>query len=92
MSRKRHTEKWNVYIVTRSSHPMNVGSLSPFIKKGYRVITVASFLNVLGQTIHSFRFANTLFFLFSGNSSSSNCHSSNIYLFVHVFKVKAQDF
>ena len=38
--------------------------------------------------MHSVRFGNTVCNLFSGNSSHSDCHSSNIYLFVRAFKYK----
>ena len=51
-----------------------------------RAITVSSFLFVRGQTIHSFNIGNILYNLFSGNSSHSDCHSSNIYLFVRGFR------
>ena len=47
-----------------------------------RAITVSSFLFVRGQTIHSFNTGNILHNLFSGNTSHSDCHSSNIYLCV----------
>ena len=36
--------------------------------------------------IHSFNTGNILYNLFSGNSSHSDCHSSNIYLFVRDFR------
>ena len=51
-----------------------------------RAITVSSFLFVWWQTIHSFNTGNILYNLFSGNSSHSDCHSSNIYLFVRDFR------
>ena len=65
---------------------MHIGGSSPFNKKEWVIqecprcnwaITVSSFLFVRGQTKHSFN---------SGNSSHSDCHSSNIYLFVHGFR------
>ena len=49
-------------------------------------IIVSSFLFVQGQNIHSFNTGNILYKLFSGNSSHSDCHSSNIYLFVRGFR------
>ena len=49
-------------------------------------ITVSSFLFVWGQTIHSFNTGNILCILLFGNSSHSDCHSSNIYLFVPYFR------
>ena len=77
------------------SHLMHIGSSSPFNKKE-RVrkewpmcnwaITVSSFLFFQGQDIHSFNTGNILYNLFSGNSSYSDCHSSNIYLFVRGFR------
>ena len=36
--------------------------------------------------MHSFYTGNILYNLFSGNSSHSDCHSSNIYLFVRGFR------
>ena len=80
-------------IVTCSSHPMHIGSSSPFNKKWVmkewqtcnRAIIVSSFLLVWGQTIYSFRLGHTLCSLFFGNSSHSDCQSSNIYLLVHAF-------
>ena len=51
-----------------------------------RAITVSSFLFVREQTIHSFNTGNILYNLFSGNSSHSDCHNSNIYLFVRDFR------
>ena len=39
-----------------------------------------------GQDIHSFNTGNIWYNFFSGNSSQSDCHSSNIYLFVHGFR------
>ena len=78
-------------IVKRLSHPMHTGGSSPFNKKEWvrkewpvcnRAITVSSFPFVRGQDIHSFNSANILYNLFSGNSSHSDCHSFNIYLFV----------
>ena len=77
------------------SHPMCIGSSSPFNKKEWarkewpmcnRAITVSSFLFVQGQNIHSFNTGNISYNLFSGNSSHSDCHSSNIYLFVRGFR------
>ena len=76
---------------------MHSGGSSPFNKKQWaikewpmcnRVITVSSFLFVQGQgqTIHSFNTGNILCNFFSGNSSHSDCHSSNIYLFVRDFR------
>ena len=81
--------------VKRLSHPINIGGSSPFNKKEWvikkwpmcnRAITVFSFLFLRGQTIHSFSIGNILYNLFSGNSSHSDCHSSNIYLFVRDFR------
>ena len=46
-------------------------------------ITVSSFLFFQGQDIHSFNTGNILYNLFFGNS---DCHSSNIYLFVRGFR------
>ena len=78
-------------MVKRLSHPMHIGGSSPFNKKEWvrkewpmcnPAITVSSFLFVRGQNIHSFNTGNILYKLFSGNSSHSDCHSSNIYLFV----------
>ena len=43
-------------------------------------------VQVRGQTIHSFNTGNILYNLFSGYSSHSACHSSNIYLFVRDFR------
>ena len=51
-----------------------------------RPITVSSFPFVRGQDIHSFNSGNMLYHLFSGNSSHSDCHSFNIYLFVRGFR------
>ena len=51
-----------------------------------RAITVSSFLFFRGQDIHSFNTGNILYNLFSGDSSHSDCHSSNIYLFVRDFR------
>ena len=74
------------YMVKSWSHPMHIGGSSPFNKKEWvikewrmcnRVITVSSFLFVRGQTIHSFSTGNIWCNLFSGNSSYSDCHSSN---------------
>ena len=82
-------------MVKRLSHPMHTGGSSPFNKKEWvrkewpmcnRAITVSSFLFVRGQNIHSFNTGNILYILFSGNSSHSDCHSSNIYLFVCGFR------
>ena len=79
----------------RLSHPIHIGGSSPFNKKEWvikewpmcnRAITVSSFLFLWGQTIHSFSIGNILYNLFSGNLSHSNCHSSNIYLFVRDFR------
>ena len=36
--------------------------------------------------MHSFNTGNILYNLFSGNSPHSDCHSSNIYLFVRDFR------
>ena len=81
-------------IVRCLSHPMHTGSSTPFNKKEWvikewpmcsRDITVSSFLFVWGQTIYSINTGNILY-KFSGNSSHSDCHSSNIYLFVHDFR------
>ena len=46
------------------------------------------FFSVFPRTryIHSFNTGNILYNLFSGNSSHSDCHSSNIYLFVRGFR------
>ena len=77
------------------SHPMRIGGSSPVNKKEWvrkewpmcnRAITVSSFLFVRGQTIHSFNTENILYNLFSGNSSHSDCHSSNIYVCVRGFR------
>ena len=77
------------------TYPMHIGGSSPFNKKEWvtnewpmcnRAITVSSFLFVRGQTIHSFSSGNIWCNLFSGNSSHSDCHSSNIYLFVRGFR------
>ena len=74
-------------MVKRLSHPIHIGGSSPFNKKEWvikewpmynRAITISSFLFVRGQTIHSFSIGNILYNLFSGNSSHSDCHSSNI--------------
>ena len=82
-------------MVKQLSHPMNIGGSSPFNKKEWvrkewpmcnRTITVSSFLFFQGQNIHSFNTGNILYNLFSGNLSHSDCHSSNIYLFVHGFR------
>ena len=51
-----------------------------------QIITVSSFLFFRGQDIHSFNTGNILYNLFSGHSSHSDCHSSNIYLFVRGFR------
>ena len=51
-----------------------------------RAITVSSFLFFRGQDIHSFNTGNILYNLFSGNSPHSDCHSSDIYLFVRGFR------
>ena len=81
-------------MVKRLSHPMHIGGSSPFNKKEWvikewpmcnRAIIDSSFLFVRGQTIHSFNTGNIWCNLFSGNSSHSDCHSSNIYLFVRDF-------
>ena len=78
-------------MVKRLSHPIHIGGSSPFNKKEWvikewpmcnRAITISSILFVRGLTIHSFSIGNILYNLFSGNSSNSDCHSSNIYLFV----------
>ena len=82
-------------MVKSLSHPIHIGGSSPFNKKEWvikewpmcnRAITVSSFLFVQGQTIHSFSIGNIFYNLFSRNSSHSDCHSSNIYLFVHDFR------
>ena len=74
---------------------MLTGASSPFSKKQRvikewpmcnRAITVSSFLFFRGQDIHSFNTGNILHNLFSRNSSHSDCHSSNIYLFVRGFR------
>ena len=81
--------------VKRLSHPIHTGGSSPFNKKEWvikewpmcnRAITVSSFLFLQGQTIHSFNIGNILYNLFSGNSSHSDCHISNIYLSVCDFR------
>ena len=46
---------------------------------------------VRGQIIHSFNTGNMLYNLFAGNSSHTDCHSSNIYLFVHGFRSENGD-
>ena len=83
------------FMVKCWSHPMHIGGSSPFSKKEWvikewpmcsQAITVSSFLFVRGQTIHSFSTGNIWCNLFSGNSSHSDCHSSNIYLFVPDFR------
>ena len=51
-------------------------------------ITVSSFLFFRGQDIYSFNTGNIWYNLFSGNSSHSDCHRSNIYLFVRGFRSK----
>ena len=82
-------------MVKRLSHPMHIGGSSAFNKKERvrkewpmcnRAFTVSSFLFFRGQDIHSFSTGNILYNLFSGNSSHSDCHSSNIYLFVRGFR------
>ena len=82
-------------MVKRLSHLMHTGGSSPFNKKEWirkewpmcnQAITVSSFLFFRGQAIHSFNTGNILYNLFSGNSSHSDCHSSNIYLFVRGFR------
>ena len=82
-------------MVKRLSHRMHTGDSSPFNKKEWvikewpmcnQAITVSSFQFVRGQTIHSFNIGNILSNLFSRNSSHSDCHSSNIYLFVRGFR------
>ena len=84
-------------MVKRLSHPMHTGTLrnSPFNKNEWvrkelsmynRAIAVSSFLFFRGQDIHSFNTGNMLYNLFAGNSSHSDCHSSNIYLFVRGFR------
>ena len=71
---------------------MHTGGSLPFNKKEWvrkmcnQAITVSSFLFVRGQDICSFNTGNILYNLFSGNSSHSDCLSSNIYLFVHGFR------
>ena len=47
--------------------------------------TDSSFLFVRGQTIHYINTGNILCNLFSGNSSHSDCHSSNTFLFERDF-------
>jgi len=82
-------------MVKSLSHLMHIGGSSPFNKKEQvrkewpmcnQAITDSSFLFVRGQMIHSFNTGNILYNLFSGNSSHSDCHSSNIYLFVCDFR------
>ena len=82
-------------MVKRLSHPMHTGSSSPFNKKEWVrkewpmcnwAITVSSFLFVRGENIKKINTGNILYNLFSGNSSHSDCHSSNIYLFVCGFR------
>ena len=83
-------------MVKRLSHPMHIRGSSPFSKKEWvikewpmcnRAITVSSFrLSEDKKKIHSFNTGNMLYNLFSGNSSHSDCHSSNIYLFVRDFR------
>ena len=77
------------------SHPMHIGGSSPFNKKEWvrkewpmcnQASTLSSFLFFPGQDIHSFNTWNILYNLFSGNSSHSDCYSSNIYLFVRGFR------
>ena len=74
---------------------MHIGGSSPFNKTKWvrqerlmcnQAITVSSFLFFQGQDIHSFNTGNILYNLFSGNSSHSDCHSCNIYLFVCGFR------
>ena len=76
---------------------MNIGGSTPFNKTEWvrkewpmtmcnRAITVSSFLFVWWQMTHSFNTGNILYNLFSRNSSHSDCHSSNIYLFVRGFR------
>ena len=75
---------------------MHTGGSSPFNKKEWvikewpmcnRAITVSSFRFVRGQnTIIFFNTGNILYNLFPGNSSHSDCHSFNIYLFVCDFR------
>ena len=76
---------------------MHTGGSSPFNKKEWvikewpmcnRAITVSSFLVVRGQNTHTQKInnGNILYNLFPGNSSHSDCHSSNIYLFVCDFR------
>ena len=80
-------------MVKHLSHPMHTGGSSRFNKKEWvrkewpmcnQAITVSSFcfskdkiyiLLILGIS-----------YIFSGNSSHSDCHSSNIYLFVRGFR------
>ena len=82
-------------MVKRLSHPIHIGGSSPFNKKEWvikewpmcnQATTVSSFLFVREQTIHSFSIGNILYNLFSRNSSHSDCHSSNIHLFVRDFR------
>ena len=77
------------------SHPMHTGGSSPCNKKEWVIkewpvcnwaITVSSFLFVRGQTKHSFNTGNILYNLFSRNSSHSDCHNSNMCLFVRDFR------
>ena len=77
------------------SHPMHIGGTSPFNKKERvrkewpmcnRATTDSSFLFFRGQDMHSFNTGNILYNLLSRNSPHSDCHSSNIYLFVHGFR------
>ena len=83
-------------MVKHLSHPMHIGGSSLFNEKEQviflkrpmcnQAITVSSFLFVRGQTKHSFNTGNILCNLFSGKSSHSDRHSSNIYLFVRDFR------
>ena len=86
-------------MVKRLSHPMHNGGSSPFNKKQWvtkewpmcnRAITISSILFFRGQDIHSFNTGNILYNLFSGNSSHSDCHSSNIYSLMRGFRNKKQ--
>ena len=79
-------------MVKSLSHPMHIGGSSPFNKKEgvrkewpmcNRAITVSPFLFVREQDI---LLILGIFYIFSRNSSHSDCHSSNIYLFVRGFR------
>ena len=79
-------------MVKRLSHPMHSGGFSPFNKKEWvrkewpmcnRATTVSSSSFFRGQNIWDW---DILYDFFSGNSSHSDCHSSNIYLCVRGFR------